>query len=188
MNIGYVEDINGWEKWRQKYRYGVLLIFPPEPVMSQVNELRRKYDPQSANGCDAHISLTVPLPRPLAQADYDEIGNIVSDIRSFTIRFGPLRHYLPHPGVCLAIEQQEQLDVLRMKLESARLFEEAKKRRYPYSAHMTIAEFITVDQTNMLMEQLGDSVPQDSFICDGVSYAVPDERFRFTERVKFKLA
>lgn len=117
MNIGYVEDINGWEKWQQKYRYGVLLIFPPEPVMSQVNELRRKYDPQSA-----------------------------------------------------------------------RLFEEAKKRRYPYSAHMTIAEFITVDQTNMLMEQLGDSVPQGSFICDGVSYAVPDERFRFTERVKFKLA
>jgi len=53
--------------------------------------------------------------------------------------------------------------------------------RYPFSTHMTIAEFITVDETEALMVELTDAAPQGSFMCRYVSYAVPDSDFHFTE-------
>lgn len=40
MFTQYVEDTSHWEKWQQKYRFGVLLVFPPNPLFSNVNELR----------------------------------------------------------------------------------------------------------------------------------------------------
>lgn len=95
-----------------------------------------------------------------------------------------MKDYLPHPGVCLAIEPQAELNKLRIALEGSTIFEEAQKRRFPFSAHMTIAEFITVEQTIELMIELKDVAPRGDFICTCVSYAVPDANCRFTERAK----
>lgn len=48
---------------------------------------------------------------------------------------------------------------------------------------MTIAEFASVDATKELIRQIGgDRAPAGSFVCDHLSYLVPDESFRFTER------
>jgi hypothetical protein len=47
---------------------------------------------------------------------------------------------------------------------------------------MTIAEFISPEQTETLMTDLADSVSPGSFRCAGLSYAVPDDRLHFTER------
>src|SRR3990172_1303222 len=64
--IAVPED--NWPEWQKEYRFGVVLILPPEPVLSLVNGLREKHDPLSQSCCDAHISLTVPLPRALTEA------------------------------------------------------------------------------------------------------------------------
>ena len=184
----YADDIGHWEDWQKEYRYGVLLIFPPDPPLAQVNALRAQYDPRSQAACDAHISLTIPFPRPLNSADWNELQAIISSIHAFTIRYGPLMNYLPHPGVCLAIHPQDELDRLRVALESAPAFVDAPARRYPFSAHMTIAEFISVEQTEALMGELQDVAPQGSFVCTGVSHAVPDASFHFTERKRLELA
>ncbi|WP_044640621.1 2'-5' RNA ligase family protein [Risungbinella massiliensis] len=184
----YVDNICQWEKWQQKYRFGVLLLFPPNPLLAKVNELRERYDPKSSAACNAHISLTIPVPRPLSMADWNELEIISSGIKSFSIRYGPLKNYLPHPGVCLAIEPQEELDKIRIALEKASVFDGAQKRQFPFSAHMTIAEFITIEQTKELMIKLKDVAPIGDFICTSVSYAVPDSNFRFTERARLKLS
>ena len=60
MITRYESEIRHWEEWQKRYRFGVLLILPPNPPMAQVNALRAKYDPRSQSYCDAHISLTVP--------------------------------------------------------------------------------------------------------------------------------
>jgi 2'-5' RNA ligase len=96
-------------------------------------------------------------------------------------------NYLPYPGVCLAIEPQAELDRLRTAVEAASAFTGAPARRYPFSAHMTIAEFITVDETEGLMAELRDIAPQGSFMCRYVSYAVPDGGFHLTERGRLGL-
>jgi len=187
MITRYEEDIGHWEDWQKQYRYGVLLISPPDPLLTQVNALRAKYDPQSQSACDAHISLTIPLPRPLRSADWSELQSIVSSFHPFTIRYGPLMNYLPHPSVCLAIEPQVEIDRLRAALEAASSFAGSPARRYPFSAHMTIAELISAEQTEALMGELKVVAPQGSFVCTGVSYAVPDANFHFTERKRLEL-
>lgn len=188
MVTDYVADISRWEEWQREYRFGVLLIFPPEPPAAEVNALRSKYDPKGQSICQAHISLTVPLPRPLNITHWSELLSIASGIKPFSIHYGPLTNYLPYPGVVLAIEPQDELDMLRATLETASVFEGAPARKYPFSAHMTIAEFISVERTKVLMDELQGLTPEGDFLCDGVSYAVPDGSFHFTERAKLELA
>ena len=92
----------------------------------------------------------------------------------------------------MAIEPQTELDRLRAMLETASVFAGASVRKFPFSAHMTehmtIAEFISGEETEALMVALKDVAPSGSFLCNGVSYMVPDSSFHFTERRKLILS
>jgi 2'-5' RNA ligase len=188
MLTKYAEKMTGWEEWEREYRFGVLLIYPPEPVRSRVNALRARYDPRSNAACDAHTSLTVPLTRPLSESDWQELSRAAANVGPLTVKYGPLSNYLPHPGIVLAIEPQDELDRLRLVLEQTSPFTGAADRSWPFSAHMTIAEFITAERTTELMEELRDIAPAGQFVCEYVSLAVPDERLRFEERLQLRLA
>lgn len=187
MVTNYATEIEQWEAWQQAYRFGVLLIFPLQPLLAQVNALRSQYDPRSQAICDAHISLTGPLPEPINAAQWSELAAIAAELPAFSIRYGSLMNYLPHPGVCLAIEPQERVDHLRIALERAAIFAGAPPRQYPFSAHMTLAEFISAEQTESLMDELAPVAPKGIFTCTNVAYAVPDETFHFTERKRLAL-
>lgn len=180
-------EVNLWRPWQRQYRFGILLMFPPEPPTTQVNALREKHDPWSQASIGAHITLTVPFSKPPSEAGWNELLRIASQIDPIVIQYGPLRHYLPHPGVCLAIEPQGELGRLVESLEAGTAFEGAEPRPYPFSAHITIAEFITEEETRSLMVELKDLAPQGSFLCSHVSYAVPDGAFCFKERVRLML-
>ena len=182
MQTDYVDDVHHWDEGQRAYRFGVILILPPEPIFSQVNELRARYDPISQTCSDAHISLTMPLPRAPTDAQWAEIETVTSSTGPFTVQYGPLMTYPPYPGVVLKIEPQGQIDLLRIGLEACSAFSGQTPRRYPFSAHMTIAEFITIERTNALMIELNGAVECGSFRCDGVSHAVPDPSFHFSER------
>jgi hypothetical protein len=51
---------------------------------------------------------------------------------------------------------------------------------------MTIAEFISVEQTLTLMDELAGVAPAGTFRCTGVSYAVPDSQMHFSERMRLQ--
>jgi len=178
----YARDINLWERWQCEYRYGMLLLLPPEPIATIVGRLRELYDPRSQASCGAHISLTVPLPTYMTAEHWQELEQIAAGLPPFEIQYGPLSNYLPHPGVVLTITPQGVLDALRASLEAAPVFVGAPPRSHPFSAHMTIAEFVTVEQTIALTDELAGVVPPGAFLCDHVSYVVPDEGFAFSER------
>jgi 2'-5' RNA ligase len=185
MITQYAADVSHWEKWAQGYLYGVFLIFPPEPLLTRVNALRVRHDPGSQAVCDAHISLTVPLTRPVSEANWRALEGIAAAIEPFAIQYGPLLNL--DPAVCLAIEPQVVLDKLRIALETAALFAGAPARKYPFLPHMTIAEFITAEQNTRLMQELENVAPRGVFTCTGVAYAVPDANFHFTERRRLQL-
>ena len=187
MITAYADDIDHWQDWHHEYRYGVLLLFPPEPLRSIVNRLRLQHDPRSQRYCDAHISLTVPAAAPVTPAHWAALEAVAAEVAPFEVAYGPLKNYLPHPGVCLAVEPFEALDGLRSRLEAVPPFSEAPPRRHPFSPHMTIAEFITADRTETLMEELAPVAPSGRFLCRYVSYAVPDASFHFTERRRLEL-
>jgi 2'-5' RNA ligase len=187
MMTSYADAREAWEDWMHAYRFGVLLLFPPEPVRSVVNRLRTRYDPRSQRYCDAHISLTVAATAPVTRTRWAELEAAAAQIEPFEITYGPLKHYLPHPGVCLAVEPFEALDALRAALEAVPPFSDAPARHYPFSPHMTIAEFITAERTVSLMTELAPVAPAGRFLCEGVSYAVPDGAFHFSERHRLTL-
>lgn len=128
------------------------------------------------------------LTRPLDSTHWSELQSITSEIEPFYIHYGPLINYPRHPGVVLAIEPQDELDKLRAALESASVFEGAPAREYHFSPHMTIAEFISMERTEELISELQGLTPEGDFLCDSISYAVPDGSFHFTERAKLELA
>src|SRR4051812_19952595 len=115
----YVTTMDHWDAWQRAYQFGVLLIFPPEPLCHHINALRTRHDPQSQAICDAHISLTIPFPRPVSEQHWKELERLAADIQPFLIGYGPLRHYLPAPGVVFDIQPQATLHNLVRVLEQA---------------------------------------------------------------------
>ena len=184
----YSTAMNTWLDWQKHYRLGVILVLPPEPVRSQINMLRAKYDPQSHKNVEAHISLTVPLQKEPDDHQWAELEHIASHFQPFPISYGPLVPFLPRPGAALDIQPQAQLDTLRLALEVSDVFLGAPPRRHPFWAHMTIAEFVSVEITEQLVRDLeGKRALTGSFVCDHISYVVPDEEFRFIEWRNLKL-
>jgi 2'-5' RNA ligase len=177
-----------WLDWQRPYRFGVLLVLPPDPVRKEINALRAKYDPRSHAAAEAHISLTVPFQKEPDDGLWRELDRVASGFAPFAIRYGPLVPFLPKPGAVLDIEPKDELDRLRRTVETCEIFAGAGPRPYPFWPHMTIAEFVSVDATKELVRQIGgDRAPAGSFVCDHLSYLVPDESFHFTERRVVKL-
>ena len=54
-------------------------------------------------------------------------------------------------------------------------------------AHMTIAEFISIEESLELCTSLQDSAPNGSFMCDRLDYIVPDQLFHFQRHGTFFL-
>ena len=182
MASPYADTVTTWLDWQKPYRFGVLLILPPEPVRSEINALRSIYDPRSHAGAEAHISLTVPFPREPHEGSWRELERKALGFSPFPLRYGPLVPFLPRPGAALDIAPQAELDRLRSALEACEIFQGAGPRAYPFWAHMTIAEFISAADTEKLVREIGgDRSPTGSFLCDHVSQLVPDESFRFRE-------
>jgi 2'-5' RNA ligase len=176
MVTPYVDDVSGWKAWQTEYRFGVLLVVPPDPPLSVVDALRAEHDPKSHAACGAHISLTVPLQMPLTDSHWDELSAIAAGVHPFDIRCGPAVSFPPHPGVCLAIEPQLRLDALRATLESASAFGGAPPRRYPFTAHMTIAEYLHPEQTQPLIDACNARAIGGTFVCDEVCLSAASAR------------
>lgn len=49
--------------------------------------------------------------------------------------------------------------------------------------HMTIAEFVTVEQSWRILEEIKETAPSGSFLCDRLEFIVPDINMHF-HRVK----
>ncbi len=179
----YANDTSGWkDDWQFGYRFGAFYIFPPTGVIEPVDALRQTYDPKSASGCQAHISLSESLPAPLSDEQLEQIHTALSAVQPFDIRYGPLRSFPPYPGVCYSITPEDNFRALRSALHSTSAFVGVPLKREHIAPHMTIAEFLTLQQTNELLEELSGKVPEGTFRCDSIEYAIPNDQFYF-ERV-----
>lgn len=175
-------DTSSWEAWQGEYRYGAFYIFPPAGIIEAIDTLRRTYDPISDAYCQAHISLSEPLRQPLIESGLAELRTRLAALAPFPIRFGPLRSFLPYPGVVYTIAPEDAFRNLRSAVHATSLFAGTPLEREHIAPHMTIAEFITVERTEELLRDLRGNVPEGSFTCDAIEYAVPNSAF-FFERV-----
>jgi hypothetical protein len=78
-----------------------------------------------------------------------------------------------------SIEPAEPVNALRNLLRASLLFANADLHRVDVPAHMTIAEFITVEESVELQAALDGHVREGSWLCADIVYAVPDDTFTF---------
>ena len=175
-------DPSAWEDWQREYRFGAFFIFPPLGTIEPIDELRRTYDPRSAAYCQAHLSLSEPLSGPLTRAQRGEVEVVLSSVAPLDLHYGPLRTFPPYPGVTYAIQPEGPFMQLRSALHATTLFSGVPLTRQEIAPHLTIAEFITVERTEELFRELSGRVPEGTFLCESIKYAVPNQDFYF-ERV-----
>jgi 2'-5' RNA ligase len=179
--------MDGWQPWQREYRFGVVLIYPPEPVRAVLNTLRAEHDPRSQRYSDAHISLSVAAPSAPSEEQWAALQSELAEQPPVSIKYGPLKTFEGHPGVVLHVEPRPELDRLRAIVESAPPFSAAAPRRWPFSPHLTIAEFISLERSAELMVELRELDLQGEFSCSHLVHAVPDESFHFEAHRSFLL-
>ena len=176
-----------WDEWQRDYRFGVLLILPPPEIAQQLDDLRAEYDPESYSICAAHISVSDPLTTEMTPDLQDEIRAVLSAISPFRLHYDAPQASTEFAGVYLPVRPQEPVDALKQALHSTSAFRGDAHERRDIPAHLTIAEFVSIDDGLQLRDTIRDAVPVGSFRCDRLSYLVPDERFRFREVKSFPL-
>jgi 2'-5' RNA ligase len=185
--IGYAADTSKWEDWQRDYRLGLILIMPPPEVSRQIDPLRAKYDPRAYAICPTHISVSDPLRREMTPQVEHEIGTILNSIKPFTLHFDRPQASTKLAGVVYPIEPKEQIATLQNALHATSAFAGKAYYRRNIPPHMTIAEFISIEDGLMLCAQLCNSAPRGSFLCDRLEFIVPDAEFHFRRQLTFPL-
>lgn len=189
--MDYITDYSDetkWEKnWQKEYKYGIFLIFPPEPHLSKITELRNNYAWSQSSQCNAHISLSVQIPQGLTQTHIDELQARLSNVNPIRLKYGPVVDKPQHRGVVLEVSNQVELNQLLDIVESCSAFHGAIERKYKYWPHMTIAEMLTWEQTYQIIDEVKELDLRGEFDIEYISYAVPNEQFEFTERARIYL-
>jgi len=85
------------------------------------------------------------------------------------------------------VAPQERFDELKRTIHKASVFAGAVYSRRQIPAHMTIAEFLSIDESLRLCARVAGTAPGGSFWCDRLEYVVPDATFRFQRQGTFLL-
>ena len=183
MKVDYVTDTARWEKWQHDYRLGLILIMPPPKVADRINPLRAKYDPRTYAYCPAHITLSDPLGEEMTPQRDAEIAAILRSVEPFTLHFDSPHASRERGGVACPVRPREPIDALRAALHAASVFTKPPYWTRKIPPHMTIAEFVTIEESWRIMEEIKDTAPSGSFLCDRLEFIVPDIDMHF-HRIK----
>jgi hypothetical protein len=183
----YAQDTVQWEEWQRDYRLGLILILPPPPIAEPLNHLRQKYDPRSQAICPAHISISDPLRCEMTADLEAEISGILGCIEPFELHYSTPQASVERAGIACQVGPQDRIDALKEALHLAAAFAGQAYRRRDIPAHLTIAEFISIEEGLKLIPTLRRTVAAGSFVCDRLEFVVPDEAFCFRRKSTFFL-
>ena len=183
MNVEYVADTSHWKEWQRDYRLGLILIMPPGDVGREVNRLRAKYDPPAFASCPAHITLSDPLGVEMTSERESEIGTLLNTKEPFELYFDKPQASRERAGVAYPIRPVEPIYELREVLHQASVFTRPPYWTRTIPPHMTIAEFVSIEESWRILEEIQETAPSGSFLCDRLEFIVPDKDMHF-QRVK----
>ncbi len=88
-----------------------------------MNALRQAYAWSQSSVCDAHISLSVPVPGPVAPTDLRELEERLANFEPFALNYGTIIVGGDGRGIVLDVEPQEPLNALLPLVEGAHMFQ-----------------------------------------------------------------
>jgi 2'-5' RNA ligase len=162
------------------FRYGTFIIRPPVDVRTTVNALRARYDPTSHAVSEAHVTLTQPFVVEPEDETWRAIDAVCAAHEPFEIEFGPLHTFLPYPCVYLDIQPADIVLRLRADLHALGMFNLTLPYTEGFVPHMTISDhYVGEERTREIFAELRDNAPEGTFLCDRITWIVPDDRFTF---------
>lgn len=169
-----------WEDWQKAYRFGTIVIWPPEEIRATVNAQRERYDPVSQSYCEAHITVTQPLVRSPSEGEWDQIYRVLGSFDTFKIEYGPLNSFLPYPCIWYEVQPIESVLQLREALHECGYFNLELRNTESFIPHLTITEGQSGPEVDaFLLSKLNDESRGGSFHCKELALIVPDESFNF---------
>jgi len=117
-----------------------------------VNALRRQYDPRTALAIDAHVTFAGPWDgeEPVSSIEA-ELVSVADELEPFELTITEVRSFLPTTPTCyLEVEPEKQL----VALHDALVRRLGWRDSFPYVPHVTIAEYLSEEETAGVVEQL----------------------------------
>ena len=182
-----VQDTSDWEDWQRDYRFGLILIIPPHEVSAVIDPVRKKIDPRSAAMCQAHVSVSDPLQCEMAPGLQREIQSALRHFRPFLLHYGEPHPSPGRPGIVCPISPQEPINLLKRALHSTAAFSRDAYNRRNIPAHLTIAEFVSTEDSRHSYAEIKERIKAGSFLCDRLEFIVPDRHFHFINHGTFIL-
>jgi Holliday junction DNA helicase RuvB subunit len=111
----------------------------------------------------------------------EERGTVEDVLEPFLIHYGPLKSFLPYPCIWYDIQPSGRVLAVREALHDTGFFNLRQGYIEDFIPHLTITEGESGPEVNQsLLDQLQSESSSGSFLCQEVSYFVPDQDFHFT--------
>lgn len=178
-----------WAEWQQQFRYGTFIIQPPDAVRSLLNPIRERYSPVASTYAETHITLTQPFLSPPTDNDIENLKSIVSTFEPITITYGPVQTWASGQIIYLAVQPADQLAAIREALHETKLFNLDLPYTDDFVPHITIQEGYSDGSTRDIIdpqngmanyELLKTTLQGGTFLCDQITWIVPDAQFHFS--------
>jgi 2'-5' RNA ligase len=176
---------SSWPTWQRAYRFGALVIEPPQELASLLDPIRERLDPFSAGRFGAHITVTPPFATVPSIADEERVRTAVRGVASMRLQLGRPTRFSGSSVVYLPVVPSQGVLELRTILLATGLFRLDLPHTSDFVPHLTLSEFGAAPD-----EALVADVPQPgamAFLVEAVAWVVPDEAFHFTVRRAFHL-
>lgn len=169
-----------WQEWMKPYRFGTLLLEPPEPVLTHVNRLREKFNLDTLGFSQSHVTLTQPLRRPLHEEEWQKVRRVIASQPRFTLQIGPLVLSPNQELLWLDIEPKRTLLCLRGALHELGYFDMSLPFTSGFIPHMTISELRRdPKEAQRIATELNCENQKFEFEVQAVQWSVPNELFHF---------
>jgi len=171
------------------YKYGTLVIWPEDNIREIVNNLRKKYDPESQKICEAHITLTQPFEVEPNEQIWNKINNYIKKFNGFEITVGPVEQFGSSQVIKLNIQPKEKILELRNGLHRLGYFNTKLPYTEGFIPHMTISEGGIKEDKKIknIITQLNEKMKAMKFKFGEITYIRPDKNFYFKVKKIIKL-
>jgi 2'-5' RNA ligase len=176
---------SGWPDWQRDYRYGVLVIEPPQELAAVLDPIRERFDPVSADRVGAHITVTPPFVDAPTPTDEARVGSVVGRVPSMRLQLGTPTRFGGSSVIYLPVVNSGAVLWLREVLLGTGLFRLDLPHTTDFVPHLTISEFGTTPEA--ALRTVIPAPGRRAFQVRAIAWLVPNEEFRFGVRRTFPL-
>ncbi len=187
MRLLYSKGDN-WVSWMRDYRFGTMVFLPTGSVGRVGDELRSKYDPGSAKGCAAHVTITQPFAIAPKPEHIAEVKALLGSMLCFSAQIGPATTSPNKRLIWFDVNPKDAVLNIRERLHETGLFRTDLPLTRGFIPHLTISEAQKEpEDVQFIVSQLNSTYTPWNIDFASVSWIVPNDDCVFAEKQVFFL-